>query len=184
MNAVPEPPGTPEPAGTPGMPEVDVARMVVHARTREPLALLRERDTDRCLVVSVRAPQAEVMARGPVPERGDDERLTQDLLADLATAVGRRLDHGEISELVDGFFRAALVLDDGARVAARPSDVLAIVVRDGLPLRVAGAVLDSAGQSWTALDGDRPEPAREAAEEVQALRELLDDATADDFRDR
>ncbi len=165
------------------MPEMYLGRLVVHARTREPLALLRERDTDRCLVVSVRSPQAEVMVQGPMPERDDDHRLTQDVLADLAVALGRTLDHGSIDELVEGRFRASLVLDDGTRVAARPSDVLAVVVRDGLALRVTAEILDTAGQSWSELDADGPEPARAAAEEVQALRRMLDDVTADDFRD-
>lgn len=165
------------------MPDMYLGRMVVHARTREPLALLRERDTDRCLVVSVRSPQAEVMVQGAMPERDDDHRLTQDLVADLAVALGRTLDHGSIDALVDSRFRATLVLDDGTRLAARPSDVLAVVVRDGLPLQVAAEVLDTAGQSWAELDADRPEPARAAAEEVQALRQMLDDVTADDFRD-
>jgi bifunctional DNase/RNase len=165
------------------MPEMYLGRMVVHARTREPLALLRERDTDRCLVVSVRSPQAEVMVQGAMSERDDDHRLTQDLVADLATALGRSLDHGSIDALVDSRFKATLVLDDGTRLAARPSDVLAVVVRDGLPLQVAAEVLDTAGQSWSELDADRPEPARAAAEEVQALRQMLDDVTADDFRD-
>lgn len=166
------------------VPEMYLGRVVVHARTREPLALLREHDTDRCLVVSMRSPQAEVVVQGPVPERDDDHRLTQDVVADLAVALGRRLDHGSIDTLVDGRFSATLVLDDGTRVTARPSDVLAVVVRDGLPLRVAAEILDSVGQSWAALDADGPEPARAAAEEVQALRRMLDDVTADDFRDR
>lgn len=155
-----------------------VTRLVVHTRTREPLALLVEEGGDRCVVVSVRAPQADVIDRGRQPARGDDERLTQDLVADLAVALGRRLDRAEITDLVDGRFTASLVLDDGTRLSARPSDVLAVAVRDGLPILMADAVVDEAAQSFAELWGDRPPPPHE---QVAEMREFLDGATADDF---
>ncbi|MDD7935027.1 bifunctional nuclease family protein [Actinomycetospora straminea] len=159
-----------------------VARLVVHRMTREPLALLVEEGADRCLVVSVRGPQAEIIDRGPRPaEPSDDDRLTQDLLGELAVLVGHRLDHGAITDLVDDRFRAELVLEDGSRLPARPSDVLAVAVREALPIEVADAVLDAVGQSFSELGGDRPEPAREAAEQVAELRAFLDQATAQDF---
>ena len=162
--------------------EVRFARLAVHRMTREPLALLVETEGDRCVVVSVRGPQAEVIDRGPRPAGEDaDGRMTQDLVADLAALVGRRLERATITELVDDRFRAELVLDDGARLPGRPSDVLAVGVREGLRLEVADAVLDAVGQSFSALGGDRAEPAREAAEEVQRMRAFLEEATVEDF---
>jgi bifunctional DNase/RNase len=172
---------------------VQLARLAVHTRTREPLALLVEiRDdgdgpeaTDRCLVVSLRAPQAEVVAGGAHPGRDDDERLTQDLLGDLAAALGRRIAYALIDDLVDDRFHARLVLDDGVSVVARPSDALAVAVRDGLPVCVDGDVLDRVGQSFAAL---RPPPASPADgpvpeyEQVRELRRALEEATAEDFR--
>jgi bifunctional DNase/RNase len=148
------------------------ARLAVHRMTREPLALLveegRDGSGDRCLVVSVRGPQAEVIDRGPrAPDAGDDDRLTQDLLAELAGLLGRQLDRGEIVDLVDDRFRAELVLD--------------VAVREGLRIEVADAVLDAVGQSFSELGGDRPEPAREAAEQVEEMRAFLEQATAQDF---
>lgn len=160
------------------MVPMTLARLVVHNTTREPLALLVEEGGDRCVVVSVRAPQADVLDRGPHPTRGDDERLTQDLVADLAAVLGRRLDRGEITDLVDGYFSASLVLDDDSRLPARPSDVLAVAVRDGLPILMAEHVVDAAAQSFSALWGDRPPPPHE---QVAEMRRFLDDATADDF---
>jgi uncharacterized protein len=159
-----------------------LARLAVHRMTREPLALLVEEGGDRCVVVSVRGPQAEVIDRGPrSPEVGDGEKLTQDLLADLAVLLGRRLDRAEIVDLVDDRFRADLVLDDGTRLPARPSDVLAVAVREGLRIEVADAVVDAVGQSFSQLGGDRPEPSREAAEQVAELRAFLEEATPQDF---
>lgn len=173
-------------AGEPGtaMVEMRLARLAVHTRTREPLAILLEitdgpegrAETDRCLVISVRSPQAEVLAIGAQPSRADDDRITQDVVADVAAALGRRLDHAAVLDLVDDRFRAALVLDDGTAVTARPSDALALAVRDDFPVRVAAHVLDRAGQSFAGIGGP-PE-----ADQVLQLRRLLEGATAEDFR--
>jgi hypothetical protein len=158
--------------------ELHLVTLVVHAMTREPLAVLGDDAEEQCLVVSVRPPQAEVMSQGPHPARDDDARLTQDLVADVATALGRRLAGAEITDLVDDRFRAVLVLDDGTRVAARPSDALAIAVRDALPIGVADEVMERAGQSWKELQGDDPHP---QSREVDEMRDFLDQVTADDF---
>lgn len=158
------------------------ARLVVHRMTREPLALLVEEDADRCVVVSVRGPQAEILDRGPrAAAPDDDDRLTQDLIGELAVKLGRRLERGEIVALVDDRFRAELVLDDGTRLPGRPSDVLAVTVREALPLEVADAVVDAVGQSYSELGGDRQEPARAAAEQVEEMRAFLEQATPQDF---
>jgi bifunctional DNase/RNase len=161
------------------MQELHLVTLVVHAMTREPLAVLGDDEEDRCLVVSVRPPQAEVMSQGPQPARNnDDARLTQDLVADVATALGRGLAGAEITDLVDDRFRAVLVLDDGTRITARPSDALAIAVRDALPIGVADEVMERAGQSWKELQGDDPHP---QSKEVDQMRDFLDQVTADDF---
>lgn len=160
------------------MQEVHLVTLVVHAMTREPLAVLGDDEEDRCLVVSVRPPQAEVMAHGPHPSRDDDSRLTQDLVADVAAALGSGIAGAEITDLVDDRFHSVLVLADGTRVPARPSDALAIAVRDALPIAVADEVMERAGQSWKELQGDDPHP---QSKEVDEMRDFLDQVTADDF---
>ena len=155
-----------------------LARLVTHRVTAEPIALLVDDGSDRCVAVAVRPAQAEVIAQGPRPGRADGDRLTQDLVADLAAALGRRLSHVEITALVEGRFRAEVVLDDGTRLSARPSDALALAVRDELEVRVATSVVDEVGQSFTELWGDRPPPPHE---QVRDFRRRLDEVTADDF---
>ena len=161
------------------MEELHLVTLVVHRVTREPLAVLADSEEDRCLVVAVRAPQAEIMAAGPHPSRDADTRLTQDVVTDLATAVGRRLARAQIDDLVEERFRASLVLDDGTAVDVRPSDALAIAIRDALPIGVADHVMEIAGQSWRDLQGDKPHP---QSVEVDEMREFLDQVTPDDFR--
>ena len=161
------------------MPAMHLAKLITHKVTSEPIALLVDDDGDRCVAVAVRPAQAEVIARGSRTAVGADaERLTQDLVPALAATLGRHLVHVEIVDIVGSLFRADLVLDDGTRLDARPSDALALAVRDDLPILVAGTVVDEVGQSFAELWGDRPPPPHE---QVRALRRQLDGATADDF---
>lgn len=154
-----------------------VLRLVIHARTREPVLLLGEVDGDRCIPVFLRRPQADVIAVG---RRGDDDTpLTQDLLLPVVAGLGHQLDGVEITALESGVFSAELVFDSATRISARPSDVLALAVREGLPIGVADAVLDEVGQPiadlFPAGSGAPPE------DQLREFREFLDDVSPTDF---
>jgi hypothetical protein len=159
------------------MREMRVLRLVVHARTREPVLLLGEIDGDRCLPVFLHRASAEVIAAGRRNE--SDPPLTQDVLLPVVTGLGHRLDGAEITELRDGRFSAALVFDSSARVPVRPSDALAVAVRYGLPIGVADEVLDDVGQPITDLFPDGPDAAPD--QQLRDFREFLDDVSPDDF---
>ena len=119
------------------MPTMRVLRLVVHARTREPVLLLGEVDGDRCLPVFLRRAAGRGDRGGPRAPTSDPP-LVQDVLVPVVEGLGRKLEGVEITELRDGVFRAELVFDAGTRIPARPSDVLAVAVREGLPIAVAG----------------------------------------------
>lgn len=159
------------------MRRMRVLRLVSHVRTREPVLLLGEVDGDRCLPVFLRRPQAEVIAVGP---RGDDDPpLTQDLIVPVVDGLGHTLDGVEITALTEGVFSAELVFDGGTRIAARPSDVLALAVREGLPIGVADAILDEVGQPIAELfpDGTDAPP----DQQLRDFREFLDEVSPEDF---
>lgn len=156
-----------------------VLRLVVHARTREPVLLLGEVDGDRCLPVFLRRPQADVIALGPRVE--GDPPITQDVLLPVVAGLGHSLDGVEIVELRDGIFHADLVFDRDTRVAVRPSDALAIAVRDGVAIAVAGKILDDVGQPTAELfphGTDAPPD-----EQLRDFAAFLDDVSPEDFGD-
>lgn len=157
-----------------------VVRLVVHARSRQPVLVLGEVDGDRCLPVFLRRPQADVIAAGP---RGaEDPLLPQDVLVPVLRGLGHRLDGAELTALTDGVFSAALVVDGDARVAVLPSDALAVAVREGLPIAVADDVLDEVGQpAEDIFPGGTGLPAEQQVEE---FRSFLDGVTPDDFGPR
>jgi bifunctional DNase/RNase len=144
-----------------------VIRLVSHARSRQPVLLLGEADGDRCLPVFLRRPQADVIAvgrRGP-----EDPLLPQDVLVPVLRGLGHRLDGAEITALDEGVFSAELVFDGDVRVPVLPSDALAVAVREGLPIGVAGAILDAVGQPLADV------------EPLEEFRRFLDTVSPDDF---
>jgi bifunctional DNase/RNase len=159
------------------MPTMRVLRLVVHARTREPVLLLGEVDGDRCLPVFLRRAQAEVIAVGRRSEK--DPPLVQDVLVPVVEALGRTLEGVEITELRDGVFHAELIFDADTRVPARPSDVLAVAVREGLPIAVAEAILDEVGQPVSDLfPGGADAPPEQ---QLRDFQEFLRDVSPEDF---
>lgn len=161
------------------MRAMKVLRLVLHAQTRQPVLLLGEVDGERCVPVFLRQPQASVIATGP---RGpDDPLLTQDLLGPIVRGLGHTLDGIEITELRDGVFYADLVFDAGTRVGARPSDALAVAVRDQVPISMAESILDEVGQPIADLfpHGGAAPP----DEQLREFRQFVDDVSPEDFRD-
>jgi uncharacterized protein len=155
-----------------------VLRLVVHVRTREPVLLLGEEEGQRCVPVFLRRPQADMIALGP--RTPDDPLLPQDVLLPVLEGLGHRIDRAEIVALEDGVFRAELVVDGDRRVSVRPSDALAVAVREGLPIGVADAILDEVGQPITDLfpHGTDAPPEKQLAD----FREFLDEVKPEDFR--
>lgn len=154
-----------------------VLRLVVHVRTREPVLLLGEIGGERCLPVFLRRPQADMIALGPRGE--DDPQLPQDLLLPVLRGLGHHLDGVEIVALENKVFRAELVFDGGTRVSARPSDVLAVAVREGLPIGVADTILDEVGQPISDLfpHGTDAPPEKQ----LEDFKKFIDDVSPDDF---
>lgn len=160
------------------MRPMKVFKVIVHARTREPVLVLAEVDGERCLPVFLRQPQADVIASGP---RDDDQFLTQDLLVPTVQALGRSLEGVEITALEDGVFKAALVFDQDTRLVARPSDALAIAVRDGLPIAVADEILDEVGQLVSEMFPNGTNVHEPQDRQVAAFREFIDGISPEDF---
>ena len=158
-------------------------RLVVHSRTREPVAVLGEADPPadggRCVPVFLRRPQADAISLG---RRGQqDILLPQDVLVPLLRGLGHTLDGVEVTGLEDGVFSAVVVCDGGTRIAVLPSDALAVAVREGLPIGMAEEIIDEVGQPVADLfpDGVTAPP----EEQVQQFREFLDDVGPEDFAD-
>jgi uncharacterized protein len=137
---------------------------------RAPVMILREVDGYRYLPISIGSVEAASIAyaeQGLRPARP----LTHDLMHDLVLAFGTGIDAVEIVELRDSVFFAELVLANGTRVSARPSDSVALAIRLGTPIRCTEQVLSEAGVAT---------PEEERAE-LERFRRFLDGVAPEDF---
>jgi bifunctional DNase/RNase len=136
----------------------------------QPIVLLKEVDGERYLPIWIGAGEATAIAyeqQGVKPPRP----LTHDLMRDILAALHAPLQAVEITELKDSVFFADLLLGEGVRVSARPSDSIALALRVGAPIRCADDVLAEAG----ILIPD------EYQDEVERFREFLDQVQPEDF---
>jgi uncharacterized protein len=97
--------------------------------------------------------------------------LTHDLLRDVITALGVRLEAVHITEMRDDIYYAELRFAGGVAVSARPSDAIALALRCDVEILGSDAVLDAAGV----------EIPDEQEDEVERFREFLDNISPDDF---
>lgn len=126
--------------------EMVVESVRVHMRTGRHVLLLKEIGLGRILPVWIGQWEAQAIAirlQGIAAERP----LTHDLLLATVEQLGARLERVVITSLADETFHAILVIDaaDGThQVDARPSDAIALAVREECPIFAAQAVLDRA----------------------------------------
>jgi bifunctional DNase/RNase len=122
----------------------------VELPANQPVVLLREEDGIRYLPIWIGAVEASAIA---FQQQGVQtvRPLTHDLLRDVITALGVRLE--------------------AVTVSARPSDAIALALRCDVAILGADAVLDAAGV----------EIPDEQEDEVERFREFLDNITPEDF---
>lgn len=154
------------------MRELDVVGVRVEMPSNQPIVLLRERGGDRYLPIWVGTSEASAIAfaqQGVVPPRP----LTHDLMKDLITAFGRRLEEVRIIAIRDNVFHAELVFDGGLTVGSRSSDAIALALRTGTRIVGADSVLEEGGVAVPEEDED----------EVEKFREFLDQISPEDFEE-
>ncbi len=138
--------------------------------TNHPIVLLRERGGERYLPIWIGAAEATAIAyaqQGVVPPRP----MTHDLLKNVITDLGHRLNEVRIVALKEGIFHATLVFDGNREVSSRSSDAIALALRTGTTIYAEDALLDEAGVAITPDEDD----------EVERFRQFLDHITAEDF---
>ncbi len=126
--------------------EIVVESVRVHMRTGRHVLLMKEVGLGRILPIWIGQWEAQAIAmrlQGIASERP----LTHDLFLATLEELGVHLERVVITSLADETFHAVLVLEaaDGPHeVDARPSDAIALAVREECPIFAAPAVLDQA----------------------------------------
>jgi uncharacterized protein len=150
--------------------ELTVVGVRVELPSNQPIVLLKETAGDRYLPIWIGAVEATAIAfaqQGVVPARP----LTHDLLKEVLEATGATLTAVTISDLRDGVYYADLQFASGVTVSARPSDAIALAIRNGTTIYAEESVLAEAGVAI-------PD---EQENEVEEFKRFLDEVSPEDF---
>jgi len=127
--------------------EVYIFRLLHEPTTHSNLVLLREKDGDRFLPMSIGTFEAEAIARA-LSGMAFERPLTHDLLKSILEQMGGTLEKVVINDLSDDVFYARLIIrrESGMlSVDARPSDSLCLATLFKCPIFVGTQVMDKAG---------------------------------------
>lgn len=154
----------------PGFVNVTVVGVRVEMPTNQPIILLQDQAGERYLPIWVGAVEATAIAfaqQGIKPPRP----LTHDLFTDVLNTLQSKLVEVRITSLKEGIFYAEIEFGGGQILSARPSDAIALALRNDSAIFVSEDVLLAAGIDIPAEEED----------EVDKFREFLDQVRPEDF---
>ena len=163
------------------MIEVVVDSIRVSLINQQRIVVLREKDSDRHLVIWIGHAEADAIT---LKLQGQEvpRPMTHDLLKNAIEALGGTLDHVYIHELRNDTYYATLVIEAGGRrleIDSRSSDAIALAIRAQAPIFVADAVMDKAGIAPT--EEEEPTPQQKSEDELGVFREFLESLDLDDL---
>ena len=177
------------------MIEVTIESIRVSLMNYNRVVVLREADSNRYLPIYIGPPEAEAIAmrlQGVSVARP----MTHDLLSSVLQELGGAVDRVVVNDLSNDTFFAQLhvrVDERELEIDARPSDALALAVRNDAPIYVEDAVLEQAGVTLDeAAEGQGEDEARsrgpavkpEELERMSAFKDFIESLDLDDFDQR
>ena len=164
------------------MVEMQLAAVRVDLQSNTPVVLLQESDgAQRTLPIFIGAPEATAIAYA-MQNVAVQRPLTHDLMRDLLTDLGVRVDAVVITELRDSTFYAEIRMTHAGQshvVSSRPSDAIALAARLGTPIYAEESLLDAEGVVLPAEEeSEEPESQDEL---VMEFREFINGIRPEDF---
>jgi len=138
--------------------ELKIGALIMDPNSNSPIVVLKGVDSESVLPIWVGTFEANAIAL-EIEKVAPQRPMTHDLLKNLVTELGLRVDRVVISDLVDNTFFATIEMTDseGGKVLldSRPSDAIALALRADCAIFAEQKVIDISSSS------SRPEPPRE-----------------------
>jgi uncharacterized protein len=180
---------------TKSLVEVDVVEVTYSPSQRTYVVVLRERDSERWLPIFVGPGEAQAIALN-LRGHSSPRPLTFDLLTTIIQHLDGQIRRVAIVSLQEAvyFAEVELVRPDREliRIDARPSDVIPLALRLGIPIQIERSLFDAASQSGApqiisevdrihqleqdlrvAVEREDYESAARLRDEIHHLREIL-----------
>jgi bifunctional DNase/RNase len=172
--------------------EMTIESIRMNLMNYQRVVILKEKDSDRYLPIWIGHAEADAIAVR-LQEVSVARPLTHDLLNNVITSLGARVESVVVNDLSNDTFFARIVLDvngQSMEIDSRPSDALALAVRVKVPIYADEAVLDKAGvlldqEEPAATPGEgRSRVNEEELERMSAFRDFIESLDLDDFDKR
>lgn len=127
--------------------EVELAKIVIRERSPEQYIYLKEKDGERIFPIVIGIFEAMAINRR-IKEEIPERPMTHDLISSLMDEIGANLDRIVITELRGDTFYANLLIQVNGRtveIDSRPSDAIALAVRQEARIFVSESVFDRVG---------------------------------------
>jgi len=166
--------------------EMTVDSIRVHMPTGQHVVILKEKSAERYLPIWIGINEANAIAlkiTGITPERP----ITHDLLANVLSAVDVTVDRIVVTSLNNEVFYARILASVDGRsleIDSRPSDAIAVAVRLGAGIFVAGEVLEKAGvlpEADKDLEAAAGEGDPESEERLAKIRDWVNELNLPDL---
>ena len=163
---------------------MDIESVVVGGGPLASLIVLRTSDQnedDEVLQLPIRIGlvEASAISMGVTPREGG-RPMTHDLLKSTISALGGQCTSVRITAVQDTTFFAQIELTNAAGVPtfvdARPSDAIALAVREGIPIYAEDSVIETA-----ALPDFRSVEKDEQARELEEFHAFVENLSPEDF---
>lgn len=161
------------------MIEMHVAVIALDARNGHPIVLLNDATKRRALPIWIGMAEAQAISRALDNEK-PERPMTHDLLLNVITQLGYRVDRIEINELSSSTYYATIRLvisdtrlDTTKAIDARPSDAIALALRAKAPIFVSPQVV---------MEGTVPADYEKDEVEKEEFKKFIDGLNASDFK--
>ncbi len=135
--------------------EVKIRGLMMDPSNGTPIIILKDVDSDTMLPIWVGAYEANAIAL-EIEKIAPQRPLTHDLLRNLITEMGARVERVVVTELRDNTFFAVIEMRNSENevltLDARPSDAIALALRADCPIYVNSEVIQASRNSVTSSD--------------------------------
>ncbi len=152
--------GAASPAAESPLREMEVMGVQADPQSGAPVVFLRSKQDKRELVMFIGESEARAIAL-PLERIKPPRPLTHDLMLDALHQLKARVTRAVIADLRDGTYIASLVLGvEGKEISvdSRPSDAIALALRENAPILAAEAAFARAPQPAPLGSGERRTP--------------------------
>lgn len=168
--------------------EVEIDAIRVNLRNYQRVLILREKGTDRCLVIWIGPFEADAITHrlqgvsGPRPQ-------THDLLSSTIDQLGGHVRAVVVCDMSNDVYYARIEIDQNGKsveIDSRPSDAIALAVRQEVPIYVEesvladhGHIMNEDGETVTATTPSAVTP--EELEKLSAFQDFISELDLDDL---